>query len=55
MKSPAAICVRNKVTINVLEKENKSVSKEMRVGTASTYFEITCFGTAFEQPSGASN
>jgi hypothetical protein len=27
----------------------------MRVGTASTYFEITCFGTAFEQPSGASN
>ena len=37
----------------LLEKENKSVSKVTQVGTACTYSEMTCSGTALKQPSGA--
>jgi hypothetical protein len=53
-QSLAGICFRNNGAIMLLEKENKSVSKVTQVGTACTYFEMTCSSTALKQQSGAS-
>jgi len=54
LQSIAGIYFRNKGVIVLLGKDNKSVSMVTQVGTACTYTEMTCSGTALKQPSGAS-